>query len=201
LIHDQGFEGEYPYFYADEPINGPRLFFSYENSHIAVNHKDAKSFIYCRQQDNKGLAETEIFCGMKLEPKETDDVFSCMFDCGGKSYFSCFTAGTAVSCRAAAKSARLKWLTKEEYAYKHTAAVWNSKGFYIVYFLFGLVLFGAIMTAALMLLAAVLVFAFTGSASDAEECFAATSWVLIFAASGGLYSAVMTACMYIATHK
>ena len=256
-LKEQGFEGEYPCFYAKGARKGPSLFFSYENTHIAFREKEAESFIICCQQDDKGKIETELFCGVKFHPWVEDDIFSCMFDSHGKSYFSCFSTwyrhetnddefamGSADAmgnddesapngkknygsvavkgevmpergdemtafnrsrcgeiCAAAAKSAQLSHLTKEEHAYKHTARVWNSKGFYITCFLASMVMFGALMTAGFAALEAVLVFLFTQSGADVAECFHATPWGILFVATGTLYALPMTICTYLAMRK
>ncbi len=262
-VREQGFEGKYPSFYSDAAIQGPSLFFSYESTHIAFHKNGAKRFLLCREQDTDGALEMEFFCGIKFTPEKGDDVFSCMFDCDGQSYFSCFSTlrrdadenyGTdsrgsksrdgydntvkedsstenssfgvkcdskdlseipygngysglhhadkmEIACTAASKSSHLRRLSGEEYSYKHTAAVWNSKGFYITFFLSCLVMFGALLTVGFMAIEAVLVFLFTQSAADVAECFALTPWGLIFAAAGILYAVPMTVCTYLAMRK
>ncbi len=128
-----GYSGIYPDFYKEDRIIKPTLMKTYNLSHIVAFEKYAHHHIRCYSFKNNGVVHTTFFVGTVFQKssEEKSDIYSTMFDCNGKAYFSILStinAGamndesyelwTKKAIKSATKKAEFKKLDKEDYHFK-----------------------------------------------------------------------------------
>lgn len=201
-LHRLGYGGEYPLFHKRGELHGIRVAASYDFPYFVGREKDVRHYILCRQRPAGEHPGYDFLCGTVLcrDTDDKTDIFSCMFDRGGKAFFRYISAALpygeeyyhshlSVIC-AAAKSAELKRLTKEEHQYK-----WSFSGTALLLplmFLFMALFFGLFMIIGMMIISVIITLIFTGSLSAVADMFLAMPWWQLGALAGGLFAAVMT---------
>lgn len=197
-----GYEGEYPLFHKCSELRGLRIAAAYDSIYFVGHEKDARHYILCRQRPAGEHLGFDFLCGTVLcrDTSEKTDIFSCMFDREGKSFFSYISASIISEddytedyrtvIRAAAKSAELKRLTKEERQYK-----WSFSGTALLLplmFLFMTLFFGLFMTVGMLIISVIITLIFTGSFAAVPDMISAVPWWQLGVLAGGLFAAVMT---------
>lgn len=128
-----GYTGVYPDYYKKDSIKKPTLLKTYNLSHVIAYEKFVEHHIHCYSFENENVIHTTFFVGTIFNKKDTDtsDIYSTMFDFGGRAVFSILStmnAGamdkasyeirTQKAVKAAAKKADLKKTDKDDYYFK-----------------------------------------------------------------------------------
>lgn len=208
----RGFEGEYPHFCKKAPFRRLSLMNAFGESFFVGFEKHASHHIYCRADCRGGEKKIHenYLCGtvFRKTPEEETDIWSCFFDRRGKTNFSAVfhypqeestAEERSLLASAAAKSAELRRLTKEERTLKQnfqTPAL-----VYILMFLFMAVFFGAFWTLGFMLIISIMTLLVTFSFAMVAEIILGIPWLLVAVVAGVLFALPMTIVAWLADRK
>lgn len=132
-MNQWGYEGVYPDYYKKNSIIKPTLLKTYNLSHVVACEKYVEHHIHCYSFKNNDVIQTAFFVGTIFNKSDSDtsDIYSTMFDCGGRAIFSILStiyAGamnedtydkwTRNAVKAAVKKADLKKADKDDYYFK-----------------------------------------------------------------------------------
>lgn len=149
-----GYTGTYPDYYKKDSIIKPTLLRTYNVSYVVAFEKFAEHHIHCYSFKNNNVIQTTFFVGTIFNKKDADtsDIYSTMFDCGGKAVFSIlstihagamneetYESRTKNAVKAAAKKADLKKGDKDDYYFKSIFdrnASLNFKALLLIFLLF-----------------------------------------------------------------
>lgn len=194
VMYKNGFTGEYPDFYKKSKTEKCRLLNSYYISYFTGRKKDIDCYVKCAEIYGAFDLTVEFLCGTafsnnKNGSRTVEDIYSCTFDAEGKRFFKTLTAFVPKNeeklkefpniksfAEAAAKSAELKKLSKEEKNNLYYQS--GSLGCFgvIFLFLFTGILFSALMTIGFMLIEFVAALIITGSINEFGDLFIGTPW-------------------------
>lgn len=212
-----GFEGTYPFFFKQGVLEKTRELQAYGETYFVRRGKCARYYVVCTEFPFEDRIAMDFYSGVLFSEnaEEQTDLFSCMFDRKGKAAFCCIASSeiafeeggaflkareTAVS--AAAKSAQLMRLSKEERRLKRRIALMPALLLMLLLMLlFMLMFFGLAMTLGFMVIEFLVVTLFTGSLSAFCEVFIETPWWLITLSSGGLFALAMVVNVWIMSRK
>ncbi len=212
-MHLRGFEGEYPHFCKRAPFRRLTVINPFGESFFVGFEKYASHHIYCRaasQGGEKRIAE-KYLCGtvFRKSAEEETDIWSCFFDRRGKANFSTVfnhpigeentAEERSLLASAAAKSAELRRLTKEERTLKQNFQ--NPAWVYILMFLFMSVFFGLFWTLGFMLIISIMTLLVTFSFAAVAEIILGLPWLLVAVVAGVLFAIPMTIISWLADRK
>lgn len=191
-----GFEGDYPNFVKEGPLQGVHLEDSYDTAYVLGPKARMVSRIRCIETVIDRELTVQFLCGTALlkDGEEAGDIYSCLFNAGGRRLFHHTEYSTLlyeptfeyipqdlILCvSVAAKKAQLQRLTKDEqhtYSGMREASLRTFLTFLVV--MGGM--FGLAMTAVFMLFTMLVSFLIGGS--DAMHSVLAVvpwGWVLLF---------------------
>ncbi len=208
----RGFEGEYPHFCKKAPFRRLSLMNAFGESFFVGFEKYASHHIYCRaacRGGEKKITENYL-CGtvFRKTPEEETDIWSCSFDRRGKTNFSAVfhfsqeestAEERSLLASAAAKSAELRRLTKEERTLK--LSFQTPASVYILMFLFTSVFFGVFWTLGFILVISIITLLVTFSFAAVAEIILGIPWWLVGVAAGGLFGFLMTIVAWLANRR
>lgn len=212
-MHARGFEGEYPHFCKKAPFRRLTVLNSFGESFFVGFEKYASHHIYCRaicRGGEKRITENYL-CGtvFRKTPEEETDIWSCFFDRRGKTNFSAVfnypdgeentAEERSLLASAAAKSAELRRLTKEERRRKQNFQTPFLA--YVLMFLFMSVSFGVLWTLGFMLIISVMALLITFSFAAVAEIIFGVPWLLFGGFAGVLFGFIMTLVAWLADRK
>lgn len=212
-MHARGFEGEYPHFCKKAPFRRLTVLNSFGESFFVGFEKYASHHIYCRaicRGGEKRITENYL-CGavFRKTPEEETDIWSCFFDRRGKTNFSAVfnypdgeentAEERSLLASAAAKSAELRRLTKEERSRKQNFQTPFLA--YVLMFLFMSVSFGVLWTLGFMLIISVMALLITFSFAAVAEVIFGVPWLLFGGFAGVLFGFIMTLVAWLADRK
>lgn len=96
-MKSQGYIGTYPDFYKKDSVIKPVLYKTYGLCYVTAIEKHAVHHIRCYSFKDNEYIQTTFFVGTIFNKRENDktDIYSTMFNCGGKAVFSVLTTDTA----------------------------------------------------------------------------------------------------------
>lgn len=85
-----GYTGTYPDFYKKGRLMKPTLFKTYDLTYVTTFEKFVEHHIHCYSYFENDVIQTVFYVGTAFNKKDEDktDIYSTMFDCGGKAVFS-----------------------------------------------------------------------------------------------------------------
>lgn len=215
LMHENGYEGEYPDFYKDGVVKGIHIEESYGMTYFVGMEKKVDFFIHCNETSVDGHVNIEFLCGTSLVKRnnKAEDFYSCMFNAGGKRIFHQTSYGSEYvdiegnkivadleQCVGIAiKKTELKKLTKSERI--------ADKGFEIPYwqiFLFVFLIMGGFFAVCMtlgFLIIDVVMCIICGQIQSIAELIFATPWLFVFGALWLLFGGAMGIVTVIAASR
>ena len=213
LMESLGYSGSYPDFQKCTSLRGLRLEDSYNKSYFISNEKTVICRIHCTEEYFMGRFSVEFLCATEFvrDNEPAKDVYSCLFDCGGKRLFSTVRYNSenvydeeespdlAQIVEIAAKTAELKKLTRQERSHVMNPDFPSWKLFCLIFIVLG-GLFGVFMTVGFMLIELLVALIF-GEIHEFPSLFMSTPWWMILAFCWASFSGIMGIITVIAKLK
>lgn len=213
LMEQQGFSGKYPDFQKCISLQGLRLQDSYDKSYFIPNEKTVICRIKCIENYYDNYLNVQFVCTTEFvrDNKPAKDIYSCLFDCGGKRLFSTVrydsenvydeeeTPDLAQIVEIATKTAELKKLTRQERSHIMNPNFPSWKLFCLIFIVLG-GLFGVFMTIGFMLIELLVALIF-GEIHEFPSLFMSTPWWMILAFCWASFGGIMGVISVIAKLK